>query len=127
MAAPPIHEAQLALFTRLKDFCLGLRSNTKYSDITLKCKKGGKEFKVHKIIVCDQVKPIARALEGMWKVSSFTIVVAIPSFFPSASARRATLNAKIIFVHAQFESPKYLVDCKVRLPPAEDIAAKKMG
>ncbi|KAL2062702.1 hypothetical protein VTL71DRAFT_5774 [Oculimacula yallundae] len=37
----------------------------KYSDLLIKCK--GKEFKVHRIVVCLQSKPLAAAVDGKFK------------------------------------------------------------
>jgi hypothetical protein len=41
----------------------------KYTDMTVKCQ--GKEWKVHRAIVCSQSKPLAAAMDGKFKVSFF--------------------------------------------------------
>jgi len=42
-----------------------LFSTGKYSDLLIKCK--GKEFRVHRAVVCLQSKPLAAAVDGQFK------------------------------------------------------------
>ena len=43
-----------------------LYTTGKYTDLVVKCQ--GKEFKVHRAIVCSQSKPLAAALDNGFKV-----------------------------------------------------------
>lgn len=54
-------------FTSGIDFVHLMRSG-QYSDVTLVCQ--GKEFKIHKLVVCSQSPVIAAALRGEFMVSN---------------------------------------------------------
>jgi hypothetical protein len=62
------YQAPRPLFIRLITFsCL---ESSQYSDATIRCE--GREFKVHKIVVCTQSEFFSKAFNGDWKRSTGT-------------------------------------------------------
>jgi len=60
---PDITETTLNCF---RDLGLNMLATAEYSDLTLKCQ--GQSFKVHRVVVCPQSKPLTACLKEGWKV-----------------------------------------------------------